>query len=604
MSGEQKSNGKRISRRKLIASMGVIGAGAMGAAALLSAGRSTADAESWDKDSVKAFGAKGDGVADDTSAFEQALRRIKENGGGRIYVPPGTYILTRPLQLSKHTEIRMDNGAVLKKMGDPDRNLKLFTNGTLGDDHYATGYDGEGNISIIGGTIDLGSDVIRPSEPGKGYMAFAIGHADGVHIERVRFVNGCNGHIIEFNSSRNIKLLHCLFHNQLITKPGQYEMVQLDFATKEGFPSFGAYDDTPCTDVLVEGCTFRNGDRGFGTHGSKYDASGKPIFHTNIRIVNNHFQELRDVAIRPESYQHCVISGNIISGAGGHGIIAYACQHTTIVSNVLSDIGLHGIAVVPKTTDASAAYVFNEASKYVNVSGNIIKNGKSVGIRVIGGEEIVIADNFEYSVGKEGVSVSSSQYAVVKQNVIRGASQEKNGSYSAIRLEGCANAEISHNTVHNEGFSNRYSYALNVKSDCSMTAVLHNMWRKGTAGELANDASDTLVATWAAASGPAPGAVREKFLTPTINAVSGTVELNDDITKFKAVIVATGVVSEGGLVHEYARGWSSSGFRPGTDSINVATANGRFAAVIAGTHQIRITRADDPLRYLIGVYGD
>jgi hypothetical protein len=42
--------------------------------------------------SVKDFGAKGDGVTDDTAAFQAAL-----NAGGTIYVPNGTYIITSTL---------------------------------------------------------------------------------------------------------------------------------------------------------------------------------------------------------------------------------------------------------------------------------------------------------------------------------------------------------------------------------------------------------------------------------------------------------------------------------------------------------------------------
>jgi hypothetical protein len=40
---------------------------------------------------VKDFGAVGDGVADDTTAFNEAINRIQANGGGELKVPKGTY---------------------------------------------------------------------------------------------------------------------------------------------------------------------------------------------------------------------------------------------------------------------------------------------------------------------------------------------------------------------------------------------------------------------------------------------------------------------------------------------------------------------------------
>lgn len=44
--------------------------------------------------SVKDFGAKGDGVTDDTAAIQAAVDACSANGGGVVYFPFGTYILT------------------------------------------------------------------------------------------------------------------------------------------------------------------------------------------------------------------------------------------------------------------------------------------------------------------------------------------------------------------------------------------------------------------------------------------------------------------------------------------------------------------------------
>jgi len=40
-----------------------------------------------------AFGAKGDGVSDDTAAFELAIATIARKG--TIYLPKGVYVITR-----------------------------------------------------------------------------------------------------------------------------------------------------------------------------------------------------------------------------------------------------------------------------------------------------------------------------------------------------------------------------------------------------------------------------------------------------------------------------------------------------------------------------
>lgn len=52
--------------------------------------------------SVKDFGAVGDGVADDTAAFNSAHASLPANGG-QIYVPPGTYKVSTSISFTKPT---------------------------------------------------------------------------------------------------------------------------------------------------------------------------------------------------------------------------------------------------------------------------------------------------------------------------------------------------------------------------------------------------------------------------------------------------------------------------------------------------------------------
>jgi hypothetical protein len=56
--------------------------------------------EDSDAVSVKAFGARGDGVTDDSAAFERAIR-----AHDKIFVPPGDYRITGTLALGKRTQL-------------------------------------------------------------------------------------------------------------------------------------------------------------------------------------------------------------------------------------------------------------------------------------------------------------------------------------------------------------------------------------------------------------------------------------------------------------------------------------------------------------------
>lgn len=50
--------------------------------------------------SVKDFGAKGDGLAIDTTAVQAAVNRVGFLGGGEVYFPPGNYLIDQPIVVS------------------------------------------------------------------------------------------------------------------------------------------------------------------------------------------------------------------------------------------------------------------------------------------------------------------------------------------------------------------------------------------------------------------------------------------------------------------------------------------------------------------------
>ena len=59
---------------------------------------------------ISDFGAVGDGVADNTKAFNDAIEQCRKNKGGRIIVPAGTY-LTGPIHLKSNINLHLEDGA-------------------------------------------------------------------------------------------------------------------------------------------------------------------------------------------------------------------------------------------------------------------------------------------------------------------------------------------------------------------------------------------------------------------------------------------------------------------------------------------------------------
>ncbi|RPI43690.1 MAG: hypothetical protein EHM46_03750, partial [Bacteroidetes bacterium] len=57
------------------------------------------------------FGGKGDGLTDNHVAFERAVRSCHENGGGRVVVGPGDYLVNGPIHLRDTVNLHLEEGA-------------------------------------------------------------------------------------------------------------------------------------------------------------------------------------------------------------------------------------------------------------------------------------------------------------------------------------------------------------------------------------------------------------------------------------------------------------------------------------------------------------
>jgi hypothetical protein len=69
---------------------------------------------------VRRYGAKGNGIANDTKPIQHAIDSCARNGGGTVQLPSGGTYLCGTLVLKSHVNLRIEDGAILKASGSRD----------------------------------------------------------------------------------------------------------------------------------------------------------------------------------------------------------------------------------------------------------------------------------------------------------------------------------------------------------------------------------------------------------------------------------------------------------------------------------------------------
>ena len=209
---------------------------------------------------VRAFGAAGDGVHDDTAAIQTAINCLPPQG--RLVFPAGVY-LSKPLTLKSHITLELCREAVL--LGWPEREdypvIPGFVTALDGSEVHFGGFEGNAvpmyqsllngqyveDITIVGpGTVD-------GNAPNTDFWtAF---HEFPTARPRLLFFNRCKEvrvHGIHACNSPSWQL-HPYFSEHL----GFYDLF---ISAPKNSPNTDALDPESCENVRIVGCTFSVGD--------------------------------------------------------------------------------------------------------------------------------------------------------------------------------------------------------------------------------------------------------------------------------------------------------------------------------------------------------
>lgn len=210
---------------------------------------------------VKAFGAKGDGVTDDTVAIQTAIRFLPE--GGRLHFPAGIY-LTFPLALKSHITLELAEGATL--LGSTEREKYPIVPGTVpdlngGEELHFAGFEGIAGAmyqSLI--TAEYAEDITLI---GPGTVDGNAQNGDWwqkvndlpAYRPRLCFFNRCKDIVMHGVHAQNSPSwqLHPYFSDHLA-------FYDVSVAAPKVSPNTDALDPESCDDVTIVGCKFTVGD--------------------------------------------------------------------------------------------------------------------------------------------------------------------------------------------------------------------------------------------------------------------------------------------------------------------------------------------------------
>lgn len=145
--------------------------------------------------SVVAFGAKGDGVTDDTLSVQAAADFVSLMGGGVLYFPPGTYIINKNIKIASKTIVRgAGRSSTLKAkqgggyVGANGASYALQTCQMLKNTNFGAAVLTDTDITVEYLSFDWGSVTI----PGGGAHAISMRFVDNVTVQHCYFINGEN----------------------------------------------------------------------------------------------------------------------------------------------------------------------------------------------------------------------------------------------------------------------------------------------------------------------------------------------------------------------------------------------------------------------------
>ena len=402
---------------------------------------------------VKDYGAVGDGVNDDRQAIQDTIdAAAKGLGGGKVYFPEGTYLVKEIVFLRSHTHIEVhEKATILNGINIKNHPSIVFMTGLFTDDGDQVEWEPTEDISYSGGTIDMNGALNEERTKAKNLPlinssgAFAIGNSKNVTISNVTFKDSYQGHAIQIAGSKNVLVDNSRFLGQALPKTmkdGQIiskESIQIEPLTRKGFPYALNDNGQKSENVTIQNSYFGKSEKSgelvtaIGTHYQTATTENP----SNIKILNNHFDNMMYAGVRFTGFTDILIKGNRFDKKtkeeSGHYrengaalVNAYSYKnvkdildlnkHVTITGNVfnIADSNTKAIRIAKDSADYLGKVTDITVTK--NIIRNNSKNPEQPNIEMLRvSDNLVVSDNI-ISGGKDGIVIEESAGSITVLN--------------------------------------------------------------------------------------------------------------------------------------------------------------------------------------------
>lgn len=328
---------------------------------------------------VQNFGAKGDGITDDTAAIQSAIDAAAAAGGGQVYMPTGTYIVSggeEPsdgcLMLKSNVYLYGDGmGATTVQVADgSDTKITGVIRSAYGEETHDFGVS---NLTIDGN---------RDNTTGKidgwfnGYIPGEAGYDSNVTLDSVE-IKDCSG----YGFDPHEQTVNMVIKNSVSHGNGLDGFVA-DFLSDSTFENNIAYDNdrhgfnivTSTHDfTLTNNVAYNNGGNGIVIQRGSEDIPSP----TNITITGGEVYGNGAEGVLIKMSSEVTVSGVDIHDNASAGIRIYGSNHVEIIDNTLNNNSLS--SPVPEIIIQSYNDTLGVSGKYFNGSDNTIQGNIIIG---------------------------------------------------------------------------------------------------------------------------------------------------------------------------------------------------------------------------------